>query len=208
MPDRRPICGKFKARQVVKERPCRGRKMDRVFGEMKNTGAVGIRFFRRFARRNWKTGFEQREEMEERRSYRDYPGAPRKYRCNRILEDRKISRRLCAPFFPCPFGRRSAEASARSTPDTSASSAPLEKVYFGRRRMRVSGIPRVFPPRHALAAEIGRFPWPRRDAQRRTAIDDRGIVAAEMQFRSTACNGRRIPRVIVHMVSGPVRRHT
>lgn len=29
----------------------------------------------------------------------------RKYRCNRILEDRKISRRLCAPFFFPPFAR-------------------------------------------------------------------------------------------------------
>lgn len=60
---------------------------------------VSFYSFTRLVESNWKTRLQQRKDIDKRTSYRNYPGAARKYRCNRILEDRKISRRLCAPFF-------------------------------------------------------------------------------------------------------------
>lgn len=62
----------------------------------------------------------------------------RKYRCNRILEDRKISRRLCAPFFfPLSYenGRGQRKVEQLSAPLLRFTGAP-PKILFRTRMIR------------------------------------------------------------------------
>lgn len=60
----------------------------------------------------------------------------RKYRCNRILEDRKISRRLCAPFFFPPFVRERPRPVQGRTLPSSVSQPRLQKYLFRTRMIR------------------------------------------------------------------------
>lgn len=136
----------------------------------------------------------------------------RKYRCNRILEDRKISRRLCAPFFFPPFAREQPRpAQGRLTARSfllflhappkififeDFDRASLEFQTFSRTYSR-SLQKRIDPPSllHATRIRFQNYSssWRTRCVRRDS---------------NPGARNRCIPRIIVHIVSAFARRHT
>lgn len=124
--------------------------------------------------------------------------------------------------FSSPFRARTAEASARSnSPLLRVSQPRLQNIYFGRFVNGSSGKERV---RHsnskdAFVRKKTRVPLPNPSETipklflrlvvkaRKRPSRGGGSRGSGMRFRSTARN-RRVPRMIVHIVSAFVRRHT
>lgn len=148
----------------------------------------------------------------------------RKYRCNRILEDRKISRRLCAPFFfPLSYenGRGQRKVEQLSAPLLRFTGAP-PKILFRTRMIReriqrtdgcVIRIPKMLSSfvrkRYTLRSHenYSKTIPPARCESEETRWSPSIAQGSGMRFQSTARN-RRIPRMIVHIVSAFVHRHT
>lgn len=147
----------------------------------------------------------------------------RKYRCNRILEDRKISRRLCAPFFfPLSYenGRGQRKVEQLSAPLLRFTGAPpkiLFRTRMIRERIQRTGTGASFEFQRCFRRLFGKdtrshenysktIP-PARCESEETRWSPSIAQGSGMRFQSTARN-RRIPRMIVHIVSAFVRRHT